>query len=77
MYISATRSVNLGLPKAFIQLLCMQTCILLMYKPGVTYFFKLGFAIFMTSCPTVQQLVPVIASNFKDFKPDVQSQLSM
>ena len=55
MYIIATRLVNLGLPKAFVQL-CK--CIFFIYKPGVTYSSKLSFAILVVFYLTVIQLVP-------------------
>ena len=54
MYIKATRLVNLGLPKAFIQLFRMQ-----MYIPYLqARRSKLGFAILVAFYPTVKQLVP-------------------
>ena len=57
MYISATRLVNLGPLKVFIQLLQMQV-----HTPYVQarcdILSKLGFAILVAFCHTVKQLVP-------------------
>ena len=57
MYLSATRLVNLGLPKAFIQLFRMQVHIPYI-QTGVTYSSKLGFAILEAFYSMVKQLVP-------------------
>ena len=56
-HIGATRLVNLGLPKAFIQLFRMQVHIPYI-QTGVTYSSKLGFAILEAFYSMVKQLVP-------------------
>ena len=57
MYISALRLVNLGRPKASIQLLRMQMHTPHMQAKSMSHSSKLDFAI-SVFCPTVKQLVP-------------------
>ena len=74
MCISDTR---LGLPKAFIQLLCMQVHIL--YIPAwCNILFQIRFSGFSGVLPHGQTTCSkVTACNLKDCKPDVQSHQSM
>ena len=76
MYISATRLVNLGLRKAFFQLLRMQ-----MHTPYVRarydILFQIRFCKFSVLPHSQTTCSKVKACNLKDCKPDVESQQSM
>ena len=77
MYISSTRFVNLGLPKAFIQLFRMQVNIPYMQARRDTLF-QIGFCNFSGVLLHNQATCSkVTVCNLKDRNPDVQSQQSM
>ena len=77
MYISATRLVNLGLPKTFIQLFCMQVHIHYLQAMH-DVLFQIRFCDFSDVLPHSQTTCSkVTACNPKDRKADVQSQRSM
>ena len=77
MYISATRLVNLGLPKTFIQFFYMQVHI--PYLQAMRdVLFLIRFCHFSGVLPQGQTTCSKLtACNPKDRKPDVQSQQSM
>ena len=77
MHISATRLVNLGLPKAFIQLFHMQVHIPYIHT-RCDVLFQIRFCNF-SGIPSHSQTscFKVTVCNLKDRKPDVQSQQSM
>ena len=77
MYISSTRFVNLGLPKAFIQLFRMQVNIPYM-QARRDALFQIGFCNFSGVLLRNQATCSkVTVCNLKDRNPDVQSQQSM
>ena len=74
MYISVARLVNLGLPKAFIQLLRMQVHILYM-QARRDALFQIRFCDFRGVLHHSQRTCSkVTVSNLKDRKPDLESQ---
>ena len=77
MFISATRLVNLGLPKTFIQFFCMQV-----HSPYLQAMrdalFQIRFCDFSGVLPYSQTTCSkVTACSPKNRKPDVRSQQSM
>ena len=77
MYISATGLVNLGLPKAFIDLFRMQVHIPYV-QARRDVLFQIRFCDFSGVLPHSQTTCSKVAAcNLKDCKSDVQSQQSM
>ena len=76
MYISATRLVNLVLPKAFIQLFRKQVHVPYM-QASCAVLFQIRFGNFSGVLPHKQTTCSkATAFNLKDCKPDVQSHQS-
>ena len=77
MYIIFTTLVNLGLPKAFIQLFRMQVHVPYI-QARCDVLFQIRFCDFIGILPHSQTTYSKVAvCNLKDWKPDVQSQQSM